>query len=1454
MKKVKLFCLVVCALAILGNVLVGHSVSASPSATPIICGTIGENGKVYRSNSGLDGYYYDDLGEVDKTKIGARYYDPKDPDWLFEVFFQKKVDGKCTKETAEVIPIKVYRNYSFKCISRGKHTLINKKFTASNGIWTYLRHEGGFDYYRLTLPPDDKEYQAIQGEVKLKRYVLSATPVDESGTVIGSSTESESMGYGDAAGASASRAVVTRPVPTDADNYTFLGWSESKSSSGVLTPENQYRGNGNFNSCASSSSTGYSTCWDKEKFASRFTCGNDSCADKTVYAVYKYDRYKLTAEPIDATTGNIISSSSIASTTSSSVAANSSATVRKPDGGDSWQFIGWHTNKGIKKYDGDGLDRSVTNYSKTISGDETVYAYFVRKWNLSKNQGQGTTITVTRNESLYGGASVGSNNLANGTILYQGDKITASFSTNAGYSWGSNSFKGNGINQTKTENNTVSNHIVKENVLVESTAKVDKYRLTGTAIDVDSKLSISRIIPDVVSSEVTYNQNAEVTRIVSNEYDFIGWHKNPGLGRSLITNKEATYSEKLTSNATVYAYYAKKWKLTIDAGTGTSITVKRVVNGGFENLTSGATLYEGDQLMVSMCISNGYSWNENEHKVYYKNTDGTSLSKSGSQSEANPNCYVLKNNHTVHSDVKVKTRANENGFEGKSDVGSSTTDWSKTNKTVYYQIDNCSPTNGCKVTFKHYLRRSSGEGEVSYSINRTSNYSKNGVSSTTLVDNAVESFGSENSALVYTDGNLVLYPGQKVCETLTFKPSALRSDTAELKTCALALGKAQPEGDGAFINIKVKNATGNNAYKTYQKYVYAKPGDELTYLATYHPVLQYAYYLYPEQFQIDGGAIKTGDNKTLGSAFNTEANKNGIKNWNNAFTVNGDDFKYAFTKTYTNYALGSTSEKSETNPHLVDVHSAEVGKELKEVAITNNKEEGKTTPSQIIFTRRGDEILSNVITTSISSNAIAAVPYNFNTSAEVTSENEVLIAGGSTNINYKIDILPKENKLTTNGGADDAYSTIIRNAKSKVIVYTTTDGPKNGTAEWGSSDLCAYFRHDSCRYEDERQYESLEKGLEQEFKLDAPDVTAGYKICIAIAFYPASSGADNNLSAAGSGKWRISNSKCFTVGKNPTFQVWGGSFYSNIKVSTSTTIKRRLANVSGELNNPIIFSSWAELSVVSNDEVKGLTSGAATGLANNQAGGGSQETGRYGSYCKYRVPLSLANFARTPLLKLCTGSSSDGASGYSGITIKTNKETFTDPLPEEVSETINYSAGESVRLYVSPEGVDTIRHIGSGSLVINTSTIAAGKTHIVKASGNVTINGNIEYANYGNLSYSTLTQIPKLIVYASGDININCEVNRIDAVLIANGTVNSCSNSTDINSRANSNQLIINGAILTGGLVFNRTFGASTGTHSKIPAEIVNFDTSLLLWGRGKVDTDDSRIHQVYLHELAPRY
>ena len=96
---------------------------------------------------------------------------------------------------------------------------------------------------------------------------------------------------------------------------------------------------------------------------------------------------------------------------------------------------------------------------------------------------------------------------------------------------------------------------------------------------------------------------------------------------------------------------------------------------------------------------------------------------------------------------------------------------------------------------------------------------------------------SKNPNNVYTDSNLTLYPGQVVCETLTFNPKAKAPDTkVSLKTCALATGNAQPtpslpssptSDDGTLLKMHVKNnsITGSD----YQKKVYAKPGDSLTY-------------------------------------------------------------------------------------------------------------------------------------------------------------------------------------------------------------------------------------------------------------------------------------------------------------------------------------------------------------------------------------------------------------------------------------------------------------------------------------------------------------------------------------------------------------------------------------------------------------------------------------------------
>ena len=76
-----------------------------------------------------------------------------------------------------------------------------------------------------------------------------------------------------------------------------------------------------------------------------------------------------------------------------------------------------------------------------------------------------------------------------------------------------------------------------------------------------------------------------------------------------------------------------------------------------------------------------------------------------------------------------------------------------------------------------------------------------------------------------------------------------------------------------------------------------------------------------------------------------------------------------------------------------------------------------------------------------------------------------------------------------------------------------------------------------------------------------------------------------------------------------------------------------------------------------------------------------------------------------------------------------------------------------------------------------------------------------------------------------------------------------------INNVANSTPLKVNGAIVAKTLISNRTYGAATGVNSIIPAEIINFDPTLYMWGNlGDDDGDDNGELEVTLtKELAPR-
>ena len=165
-------------------------------------------------------------------------------------------------------------------------------------------------------------------------------------------------------------------------------------------------------------------------------------------------------------------------------------------------------------------------------------------------------------------------------------------------------------------------------------------------------------------------------------------------------------------------------------------------------------------------------------------------------------------------------------------------------------------------------------------------------------------------------------------------------------------------------------------------------------------------------------------------------------------------------------------------------------------------------------------------------------------------------------------------------------------------------------------------------------------------------------------------------------------------------------------------------------------------------------------------------------------------------------------------------------------------------------------YYGKNDITISRQTVAKNTTQIVHSTKNIIVD---DFIMYGSV-YSNYSEMPKLVLYAEGDVNIKCNTGRIDALIIAN-KVNTCYDSDDINASKNSRQLKINGAIIANKVVANRTYGAATGANSMVPAEIFNFDPTLYLWNEeedrnGNVATENDRGRQLEvtdLWEVAPR-
>ncbi len=1033
-----------------------------------------------------------------------------------------------------------------------------------------------------------------------------------------------------------------------------------------------------------------------------------------------------------------------------------------------------------------------------------------------------------------------------------------------------------------------------------------------------------------VSGDATPKEKYNVLHLTDNVTVYARYDRNEFAGKltaykgdstSGTTNNSTNWTEESTTanlkidcpNAGCKATFDLRLKTILGTGT-TAFSVQRKKNSGSyatvttspasptapSSATNGTAINKSTGNYVEDLLPGETVCYKLIFRPYGKKSDGTD--------RANDTTATLES--CVNAEVSL--------FEGKSSMTgaeSATTDWVKTSKTETKFIENC--TNGCSVSFNHRMKRTQGVGSMDYKITRTSNLTESGrkIDSNSNVKTGTFSPSGTNpvEAEVSANGPFTLYPGVVVCETLTFKPSNSAVGTVSnvaSKICASALGKAQPDDpietpdptdpncptcpdtdpngndpSSALVDIEVKNNTVNK-YNTYRRVVYAKPGDSLTFRASYNPILQYTYYLKPQQLRVgggniyprdDGGNVLVNSTSTLATLFDRiQSDKTTPEpGWNNDIYVRSSNFySNSFSSPY-DYTDGDPTRHTETNDH--EVLKGEGGRAISEYAYVNysGNDTVKTTPRQVTFTANGNNNLGNVTIGQKYNTAYARVPYNYTTNIRITTPTDDPVdSGEDMSINYEVDVLPKDNPVTNNPG-DPPYATKTIYSQIKVIVYIAND-PKPGTASWTgdkNADLCAYYGTTKDKAGDTwdcSHYVATNRTLNSSGKLEGvtetslptatfsiPDRDAGTKVCAAAAIYPANSGDDRNYNNSnGSGSWRISDSKCFTIAKKPNLQVLGGGVYSAKNIVTSVAVKRNLYGIYPvtltSRDNTTIFGSWGEQQIVSVGNITGFASGASTGYfgttsTNPPASGRTPVSGLGGSkegnnvdFC-VRSPLTMANStSSTPCVNR---SATGGMTASSTETIPTDKEKLIARFTEGANpETITYD---------KIDGDHTI-----GATVTN-----RGLTHVIHATGNITINGNLTYQE----GYTILADVPKLIIYAEGNITISCSVSRIDAVLIAgktnsdNGVVNTCptdlTNQAEIDRQINSRQLKINGTVIANRLIANRTYGAAKGVNSVVPAEIIDYDSTLFLWGmQESKGSNTGRLSTTYQHEIAPRY
>lgn len=329
--------------------------------------------------------------------------------------------------------------------------------------------------------------------------------------------------------------------------------------------------------------------------------------------------------------------------------------------------------------------------------------------------------------------------------------------------------------------------------------------------------------------------------------------------------------------------------------------------------------------------------------------------------------------------------------------------------------------------------------------------------------------------------------------------------------------------------------------------------------------------------------------------------------------------------------------------------------------------------------------------------------------------------------------------------------------------------------------------------------------------LNIGDLPVGTRVCFALSVQPHSNS---------DGRWMHSDPVCTVVGKKPKIQVWGGDVDVRGKIETSTTVK----DVNG---SPQVFGSWVEY-------------GAFSVGTNSRFASASGLNGQTDNSQAAWSKLTFANVSETGAPAYGNFATSAGFPAIPSVAA------YFAGLPNKQP-----IAGGSVDLgsLTFPTGTAPVVRT-AGDLTITGGNIGVGQSVVIYSTGTVTITGNIAYTN-GTLT--KLTDLPQVVIIAN-NINIQDNVGQVDAWLVTGGTLNTCYNFTgNLTSNKCNLPLAVNGPVITGKLILNRTAGGDAGAQSGDPAERFNLRPDAFLWAQLQASGND-KAQTVYSTELPPRF